>query len=306
VTVAGPVSTILDGRLRPPVRRFRTGFALAFVLLASSLTVVNGEANAQSLSYDGSLRYSTGSYNLGHTVTSGFLLNELTWSSSRWYAELTVPVIWQDSADVRYVGGMPMPGGIPGEGGSPGHGAMSHHPGHPGDPEPPVERTSDTALSDPYLRVGADVYRSLFGTSTLGIFGTVKFPVADENRGFGTGEWDVAAGIAWTHSAPASYVHLEVAYWSLGGPSGVAFENPLAVELSYGRFLNEGRYLIEATAWGRTETLVGVDGPLAMDLTFHRSLGNARWVYVTVEAGFTESAPNYALAVGYRVRLWQQ
>ena len=278
----------------------------AIIIVAA--TAPSATVCAQSILYEGAIRYSQGKYTLDETVTSAFLLNEFTYSSQFWFAEALLPVIYQDSNDVRYVGGMPMPvgehhggGGMPGGGKDHGGG---HGGGHPGGPGVPPQDFDDLGIGDPYFRVGALVYRGVFDRNSLGVFGTVKAPVADETQGFGTGEWDFGLGMSWNRRTSRSLIFFELSYWSLGEPPDVTFKNPIAGEFTYGRVLSDPRYLIEATIWGRTETVPGVDGPVALDLTLGRSLRGPHSVYVTAEAGLTESAPDFALIVGYRARLW--
>ena len=285
------------------------------VLQASILVAtiaVSTPALAQSVLYDGTIRYSQGKYTLDETVTSAFLLNEFTYSSEHWFAEVLLPVIYQDSAEVRYVGGMPMPtrghNGDGGDGGDGGHhgGPGGGTGGTPGEPDIQPQDFSDLGVGDPYLRVGALLYRGVFDRNSLGVFGTVKAPVADETQGFGTGEWDFGLGMSWSRSTEKNLIFLELAYWSLGEPPDVTFKNPIAGEFTYGRVLSNPRYLLEATIWGRTETVADIDGSLAVDLTLGRSLNGPHSVYLTMEAGLTESVPDFAVIVGYRARVWEK
>ena len=273
---------------------------------------VSPPALAQSVFYEGAIRYSQGKYTLDETVTSAFLLNEFTYSSQHWFAEVLLPVIYQNSNDVRYVGGMPMPvGGHHGDGGDGGDGGHHGGPGGgsggvPGNPGIPAQDFNDLGVGDPYLRIGALLHRGVFDRNSLGVFGTVKAPLADETKGFGTGEWDFGLGMSWSRRSPKNLFFLELSYWSLGEPPDVTFKNPIAGEFTFGRVLSNPRYLIEATIWGRTETVPGVEGPVAIDLTLGRSLNGPHSVYFTAEAGLTESAPDFALIVGYRARVWDR
>ena len=278
------------------------------LLAVLAIVAVCSPVSAQTILYEGAVRYSQGKYTLDETVTSACLLNEFTYSSQRWFAEVLLPVIYQDSADVRYVGGMPMPvGDHHGDHGVSG-GGKDHggHDGGSGGPGMEPQDFNDFGIGDPYLKAGALLYRDVFDRNSIGVFGTLKAPVADATRGFGTGEWDFGVGVSWNRTTPRNLIYLELAYWSLGQPPDVTFENPIAGEFTYGRVLSNPRYLIEATIWGRTETVAGVDGPIAVDLTLGRSLEGPHSVYFTVEAGLTESAPDFALIVGYRARVWNK
>jgi hypothetical protein len=290
------------------VRRSASPTASVFIAGCIAFFAHCQPSAAQSFSYEGALRYSQGKYTLDETVTSAFWLNEFSYSSRGWWAEAVVPVIYQDSADVRYVGGMPMPVGGHHEGG--GGGGGGHHGGGggggmPGHPEPPTQDFEKFGIGDLYLTFGAVFYRDVFDRNSLGAFVTAKAPLADESRGFGSGEWDFAAGVSWYRRTQKNLFFAELAYWSLGEPPDVVLINPVAFEFAYGRVLSNPRYLIEASIWGRTETIEGVDGPVAIDLTLSRGLKRQHSVYFTAEVGLTESAPDFAVVFGYRTRIWR-
>jgi len=287
-----------------PLQRIVLAVACAAVFLQCTSSA------AQSFSYEGAIRYSQGKYTLDETVTSAFWLNEFSYSSRGWWADVVVPVIYQDSTDVRYVGGMPMPVGGHHEGG--GGGGGGHHGGGggggggmPGHPEPPAQDFEKFGVGDLYLTFGAVFYRDVFDRNSLGAFVTAKAPLADESRGFGSGEWDFAAGVSWYRRTQRNLLYAELAYWSLGEPPDIALINPVAFELAFGRVLGDSRFLIEASVWGRTKTVEGVDPPVAVDLTLSRTLKRRHSIYVAVESGLTESAPDYALVLGYRTRIWR-
>lgn len=259
---------------------------------------------SQTFSYEGALRYSQGTYTLDETVTSAFLFNEFTVTSSRWWVEAMLPVIYQDSPNVRYVGGMPMPGGghHGGGGGGGGHHGGGGMPGHP-PPEP--EDFQEIGVGDLYLTGGGVIFRDVFDRNSLGAFLTAKVPLADESQGFGSGEWDFSFGLSWYRRAERNLVFAEIAYWVLGEPPDQELINPLAFEVAYGRVLGDPRYLIDFSIWGRTKTVDGVDGPIAVDASLSRVVKGPHSVYGSVEVGLTESAPDFAIVVGYRTRLWR-
>ena len=176
------------------------------------------------------------------------------------------------------------------------------HGGH--DPQP--QDFEEFGLADPYFSVGAIVYRDVFDRNSIGTFVSIKPPVADETKGFGSGEWDFGAGVSWYRRTPRNLFFVELAYWALGDPPDINLRNPIALEVSYGRVLDDARFLVEASLWGRTETVEGTDGPVAIDLTLSRALKGQHSVYLTAEAGLTESAPDYSFSFGYRTRIWKR
>ncbi len=88
----------------------------------------------------------------------------------------------------------------------------------PGEPGVQPQDFNDLGIGDPYLKVGALLYRGVFYRNSFGVFGTIKAPVADETQGFGTGEWDFGLGVGWSRRTAKNLLFLELAYWSLGEP----------------------------------------------------------------------------------------
>ena len=277
---------------------------MPLVVLALSAVVL--PVHAQVFTYDGSLRVSRGDYTFDDAITSAFLINELSVEESGWWVELTVPVIYQDSPDVRYAGGMPMPGGrqpSEGHGGGGYQGGGGDHGGGGQNPDSGSRQYDTLGLGDLYLSGAVVVLRDVFDRNTLAASATLKAPVASATEGFGTGEWDAALGLSWHRRTATNQVSAELSYWWLGDAPDLELSNPLAFEASYGCSLKNPRWFAEVSLWGRTRTVEDVSGLLAMGVTIHRSVRGAHAVYATAEAGLTESAPDVAVAVGLRFRL---
>ena len=76
-------------------------------------------ATAQDLALEVSLGGATGEYGTDTPVTSIILTNILTFSEGRFFADIDLPVIYQTSNTLTWVGGLPTPRG---QGGSEGGG----------------------------------------------------------------------------------------------------------------------------------------------------------------------------------------
>lgn len=262
----------------------------------------SGTAVAQEWWYDGSLRVATGDYGGDDDITALILTNEVGWQHGAWFVGLAVPVISQDSPDLRYVGGGPMPVGG-------GHGGSMHGPGHPGPgggghhhPAPEQRDLADPELADPTVTVGLDLYRDPFDRTRVVALGAVKAPVRDLDDGFGTGEWDGGMGALWSRRVGAGRLWAEGWWWRLGDPEEVDLRDPLSLELGWRRPVADGRSSLQLVLRGRTEVVDGGEELVAASAGFSRSLGRRTWVLAEVEGGLTDAAPDLAVAVGIGLR----
>lgn len=272
-------------------------------------------AAAQEATWDLSLRTASGRYTLDETVTSVLLVNQATLSFSGLFLEAALPVVWQDSADVLWVGGGVMPVGP--------HGGDGHHGGPGGDPDGPgggqpgggggggkAEAPGPAAadfdhlgVGDLYLTAGWTVVRGALGHGRAAAFASVKVPIADRGSGFGTGEWDAGAGVALGRTTDQVSLQARVAWWTFGDTPELELDDALVAEVAALRSLAGGRWAVGASAWGRTRTVEGVEGPVAAGVTVSRRLTGGGSVYATAEAGLTESAPDVALVLGWRAAI---
>ena len=185
-----------------------------------------------------------------------------------------------------------------GGGGGPKSGLADAHRGDP------VPSDSDQwGLGDPILRVGYDVFRSSTRAHLVSVYAVGKAPVADEETGFSTGEWDAGGGIAWRYSATKVRFLAEATYWRLGQPPEVILVNPVIYRLGIGHYFSQGKTLVEVSAFGRTETIADVGGSHLIGLTVERRLGHRKLFFATASVGLSEGAPDGVLVVGMRVGL---
>lgn len=276
----------------------RTGLLVAVLAAAAVLTA--GGAGAQRLEYEGTLRGARGTYTLGDDITSIIFVNQLTASGGGWFAQLSLPVIWQDSSQVPYVAGLPMPGMGSGMSG----GGDGHHGGH--HMAAPVEAGpgpggGEYGVGDPYIRAGMALFRDAFDRSTAAVFAAFKPPLASDSTGFGTGEWDTGVGATWSMTRPGWWLVAEATYWRVGDPAGFDLDDAVAYELTSSWALGRSRYAAEVSLWGSSGVVPGVPGPAVASFALVRDVAPRQAVLVAVEAGLTRSAPDLSLAVGWRV-----
>lgn len=291
---------------RPRVVRSLLATGLLIAVVTGLATV---PASAGELTYFGALGMYEGSYELSVDTSTLYLLNGFTYESGRWSVTASIPVYDQDSPYVTWTGGSPVVTGRRfGMDGTAGSGSGSTPMGsHSGSRRGPVEVPdpatldfSETGLGDPLVR--ADVAFTRTSDQRVGCYASAKIPVADEDSGFGTGEWDFGLGLSLLRAAGPGELLLEVGWWSLGDLPDLELEDPLTATVAYGTS-PEGRRIgwrAFAVAW--SEILDGQDGPAQVGVTLGRGVGDTTELSLTMSAGLTDASADWGLAFGWKVR----
>ncbi len=283
-------------------------------LTAAALAAVAGAAAGQesAINYFGSFQHASGEYTLSETTRSSLLFNGLSYRKGRWSFSASIPLIYQDSPFVSYAGGSPVPAGRRQgmetqdgtDGGTGGiHGEGSGKGGTVDVPSPDTLDFDKSGVGDPLFRADFAVSESRAEGPGFGVYAVAKPPLADEDSGFGTGEWDYGAGITISRQAGSILFLADLGYWVYGDLPDLELKDPLTFSLGLSHSLSGGRLLVGASVWGSTETVDGVDGPLQIGITASRLVGSGRSYSLTLSAGLTESAPDHSLSVGWRVGL---
>lgn len=297
--------------MRRPLRVRAPALLTAAALATLAAAAGAPPAAAGELLYTGTLSGASGDYTLSEETTSVLLLTGLSYRTERWRLSGSIPLIYQDTPFLSYAGGTPVPtgrrfgdgSGMDGDGNGDGGGNGSRSDRGRGPvivPDPDTLDFSETGVGDPLLRVDLEIARG--GGSTAGVFASVKPPLADEDSGFGTGEWDAGGGVTFSRRAGAGLLLVELAYWSFGDLPDLELEDPFAASLAYGRPVGGGAVSWLAAVSGFTETLDGADGPVELSLTFSRQRPEGgRRLSLTVAAGLTETAADGRVALGWSV-----
>ncbi len=293
------------------------------VLAAAVLAAAAGAATGQEsqFTYSGSLQYASGDYTLSETTSSFLLYNGFVYRKGKWSFTASIPLIDQDSPYVTYAGGTPVPSGrrqgvdtaTTGTMGSGGSGTTNgagttNGPGTGRGgtvivPDPQTLDFDESGLGDPVFRADFAVLQSQASGVRFGLYGAAKPPLADEDSGFGTGEWDYGAGVTVSRRVGSTLFLADLGYWIFGDLPDFELEDPFAYSIGVGRLLEGGRYSVLGSVSGYTETVDGVDGPIEAGFTVSRLARSGRSFNVTLSAGLSESAPDYSISTGWRVGL---
>ena len=216
----------------------------------------------------------------------------------------------QPAGWLQYSGtGMMVPtGGIAGSAGSPpstSAGMGSGMNGMSGGTMTPLSGMpfSGVGIGDPIGRIDVAVSRADVGRPSVSFVGAVKAPLADVGRGFGTGEWDVGAGLSSAMSVGGISVLADAVYWKLGNPAGASLRNALAYALSIGRALPRSPWSVLGTVSGASSLWTGLEAPVQAGMGVGYLLESGSSVFVTAAAGLTRTAPSMSTGLGWRVPL---
>ncbi|MGZ9189427.1 MAG: hypothetical protein ACXW39_05155 [Nitrospira sp.] len=278
-------------------------FARRIAIAAWVLAVAAETTPAQSFSYDGGLQYATGDFIFTQRTWSAYLSNGLSWSDGRFRASASIPLVMQPAGWLQYSGaGMMVPtGGVAGSAGA----STSNNPGmmNGGTMTPSSDVPfSSFGIGDPIGRIDVALSRA-DPDPVLRLVGAVKAPLADVSRGFGTGEWDVGAGLSSTVKVASISVFAEAVYWKLGNPPGGSVRNAVAYALSIGRVLPRSRWSVLGSVSGASSLWSGLEAPVQAGMGVGYLFESGSSVFATAAAGLKRTAPAISTGLGWRVPL---
>jgi hypothetical protein len=278
---------------------------------------------AQSLTYDGSVSWSRGSYIFTQPTHSFWLSNGLSLQVGRLSLSASLPVIVQNSGIISFVAGQPVPTGGEDSGavgrrnkgepvGTRGPSADARVSGQGGKAAQAPEADSATVLhrdayevqvGDPLLSGSVEVYSGLGFLRALSAGLYAKAPIRSVESGVGTGAWDVGSGASLVAGAGRNLFLADVSYWSFGDLPDLELESGLMWGLSVSRSFREGRAALSASLAGASAMAETMDGPLSVGAGLMVLPRSGRAVSAGLWFGLTESAPDLSVALTWSVRL---
>lgn len=290
--------------LRPWIRRFAWWTAAVAVCAAATVP-----AQAQTtINYSGSVQYATGSYIFAERTHSVYLFNGLDLSHGRLQASVSLPIIYQSSPWISYSVVGSVPSGGPQQGTVGGHGpgggqGTGRRRGSDPIVLPDTATYADIGVGDPSLRADLTLLRGTTGP-TVRLAGSAKAPVADVDRGFGTGAWDAGLGVALAQRLGSWFLFGEALHWWLGDMDDLTLQNAVSYSASIGRAFQSGRLGVLASFSGYTEIIDTAAPPLQTALGLSYQFGGGAYsLSTTVSAGLSESMPDVSMSLGWRATL---
>ncbi len=268
------------------------GFALAVLAAASS-------GRAQQVAYTGSVNYANGDYIFTERTSSVYLFNGISVSSARLSVAANLPLIYQTTPWVSYstIGAIPSGGST---GSDAGRGSDRRSSGATPTAITDTATYSDFGIGDPTIHAGAFVVTEGSSRPSIQLFGDVKIPVADVERGFGTGAWDFGAGLNLSKGLGRTFITAGVAYWALGDMPDLELKENIGYGVSVG-WLPGYRVAAVVSFSGYTQIIEGQDPPLLLTAVGSYLFSAGRSLSASIGLGLTESSPDFSLGIGWRV-----
>lgn len=228
-------------------------------------------ARAYDWSVGGALFYQTGDY--GTDISSDLVYIPFTARRhfSRGDAAVTVPYLWLRSDRNP----------LTGESGSTTESGLG-----------------DIALKGRYQAVSQESWKPF-----IDVFGRVKLPTADEDKGLGTGETDFGIGTEMVRRFAGPYLaFFDISYTWVGSPSGVDYDNRVVWDIGIGYEMRPNMLLSVFYEHRTSITAIGKDSRSIYGLVnwlVRRDLS----VYGMLETGVSDGGPDFGVSAGITRKL---
>lgn len=308
-----------DPRGAPAARRR----CLTGALLAGAAAAI-APAGAQHVEYSGAVQGATGTYLFTERTTSLTLLNGLTIAAGPVRLSASLPLVFQNSSAVTFIGGTPVPTGGPdaravrerqpgtrvpmgGRGGQNGQGtsasrAMLLAAAADGSATVAEPGSYEFHVGDPLIELGVDLQGGSGVLRSFGLQALAKAPVADVSSGIGTGEWDYGAGASASLGSRRTFLLTSASFWRLGDMPDLPLRDIVTYAASVGRMLGD-RWSLMGSFSGATAAFDNADAPASLGVALGYAPDPSRGVMLGVSAGLSESAPDFSTYLGWRLAL---
>ncbi len=164
------------------------------------------------------------------------------------------------------------------------------------------ETEEQDGLGDIVLKASYDAVRQGRYVPWISLYGRLKLPTADENKGLGTGEPDVGFGIEAVRVFENRYVlFAEAGYKFVGEPSGADYDNQRSFSVGLGRYVTDALLLAGFYEWRDAISAGGTDPEELTFLASHRLTGDLR-TFAMFDIGLSDGAADYGVAAGFNLR----
>jgi len=310
-------------------------------LTAALLLAPSSPLSGQTLRYSGSVGYSGGNYFFEETTHSVFLNSALSLESGRFDLSVNIPLVFQSTGLVSFVGGVPVPtggensgmvgvrqpGSTVGNGGN-GQSGTGKDILDPGllaslpslsttsglDPALPTgtdvvadsleavfESSYRASLGDPLIQGSMELYRGLGSLRSLGVRVGVKAPLAGLDSGVGTGEWDAGAGASLVLGSGATLLLADLGYWWYGDLPDLELRNGFNYSGALSRSFLGYRASLMLSVMGAQPMVSTAEPPLSAGIGLGYIFSSGRMMNAGLNFGLSESSPGLSLTLGWSV-----
>ena len=262
-----------------PPRRREPGVTkvAAFAAAGALASAAAAAAAAQGLYVEGGASLARGNYVYTQATNSGGAAIGFAWTGGSLTLRATLPYFVRDTRLLAEQGAASADDVAPTSDGS----------------------TLEGKVSDPVLQAGLLVRRT--ARSAVGLSLSVKVPVVQAGA-FGTGEWDVGAGLSLSRFVGGStMLGVDATWWRMGDLPELPLRDSVMGTLSVGRSLGRS-WLASVSLSGGRSTLAGYPDPWWASALVSRTFAQGI-LGVTASVGLTDSAADVSLGVVWRLRV---
>ncbi|MDX1591613.1 MAG: hypothetical protein R3283_06610 [Balneolaceae bacterium] len=283
--------------------------ATCIVLLSVSMipAILSAQPNVR---WQGSLSYSNGSYYFSEPTGSFYITNGIAAELKSVNLSLTLPFVVQGTPWISYAAAANLPTGgtqsgeVRGMGGGSGSGGMGAGGRRNMITIPDTTSYNQASFSDPSLRLSAAVVNSYSSRTSVYLNAGLKFPLSDPASGFGTGAWDVSAGLSLSKGLGRTViVYTDLMYWWLGDMEELPLKNGLSYGFGIGKLFRDYGWTGNLSISGFTEVIEGYDPPLTLMAGAGYRLNERSSLTFSAGTGLSESSPDLTIGFGWSVGL---
>jgi len=285
--------------MKPSLLRIRLVWILIIIFCEGGLVY------SQTITYNGSAQFSTGSYFFTENTNSFYLNSGFSFRNKGISIGLNIPYIVQSTPWISVSSGSLIATGGPGNErvGGERNGNGNRRGGRKIDPG--IADTisySSASFGDPNLSGNIKLYESKNQRTSVQTNLNIKFPLADPTDGFGTGAWDFGAGMSIFQRIGSDYLWiLDVMHWRLGDMNNLEFKNPVSFSSGLGRSFSNGKWLISANIYGYTRIIEEIEPPLSSGLNAGPRINPKMNLNASVVIGLSDSNPDVSTGLGWSV-----
>lgn len=269
---------------------FKTAGAVVFVLAVLS------SVEAQSITYNGSVQYSTGNYIFTDRTNSFYFFNGITLSENLFQITATFPIIYQNTSFISYLGPVVVPTG------GKQSGMIVNRKGKKRITIVDSPSIQKTGVGDPNIHLNF-LIAGQKGNTSLHVLANMKFPVASFESGFGTGEWDYGLGLSLNHRSGRFFIFADATYWILGDPPDLKLIDPVAYGVAIGYLIPGTKIGTMATFSGYSKIIESVNPPVYAGFGLNFQVNKNIGLNIGSTFGLTDSTPGVSLAFGWSINL---
>lgn len=267
------------------------GILAAGVIIGMALAA--GPAAAGSISYVGSLQMASGSYFFNQTTRGYYFVNGFSFSEGAFTLTANIPLIYQSTPYVSYSGiGLLPSGGADSS-------LVSRRQGKEQVILPEPVAYNKYGVGDPLLSIGFRLWREGEFVPSAQITAQAKIPLASLESGFGTGQWDYAAGLSLGKKVGSAFLFADLTYWKLGDLPDLILKDAWSYGFSLGRSFSGGAFSVLASYAGYTQIISWVAPPSSLGLGLGFRVGAKSSLMLNASFGLSESSPDVALSLGW-------